>query len=266
MANPTACLLIIGNEVLSGRTRDANLQFLATRLGERGIPLREVRVIPDVEATIVATVNEVRAKYDHVFTTGGIGPTHDDITSECVAMAFGVPWVVHEESRANMAADYARRDPPVEMNAARLRMATLPLGATPIVCAMTSAPGFTMGNVHVMAGVPRIMQSMFDALAPSLQGGVPVVSRAVHALGVFEGNIAEGLEAVQKRYPNLDIGSYPFYRQTTQAPGGMVGFAGGGVSLVSKGVSLTEVEAATAEITEMLVAMGARPIQGEPSP
>lgn len=262
MSNPIACLLIIGNEVLSGRTRDANLQFLATRLGELGIPLREVRVIPDVPETIIATVNEVRAKHDHVFTTGGIGPTHDDITSECVAAAFGVPWVVHEETRAIMAADYARRDPPVEMNPARLRMATLPLGAVPIRCPMTSAPGFSMENVHVMAGVPRIMQSMFEALAPSLTGGVPVVSRAVHAIGVFEGNIAAGLEAIQKRYPDLDIGSYPFYRPGT---GGAGSFPGGGVALVSKGVSLADVEAATAEITAMLVGMGASPIQGEPA-
>jgi len=261
MANPIACLLIIGNEVLSGRTRDANLQFLATRLGELGIPLREVRVIPDVPQTIISTVNEVRAKHDHVFTTGGIGPTHDDITSECVAMAFGVPWAVHEETRALMAADYARRDPPVEMNPARMRMATLPLGAVPICCAMTSAPGFSMGNVHVMAGVPRIMQAMFEAFAPSLTGGVPVVSRSVYALGVFEGTIAEGLEAVQKRYPDLDIGSYPFYRPTP----GSTGFSGGGVALVSKGVSLADVEAATAEITAMLAKMGAEPVQGEPA-
>lgn len=262
MSNPIACLLIIGNEVLSGRTRDANLQFLATRLGELGIPLREVRVIPDVPETIIATVNEVRAKHDHVFTTGGIGPTHDDITSECVAAAFGVPWVVHEETRAIMAADYARRDPPVEMNPARLRMATLPLGAVPIRCPMTSAPGFSMENVHVMAGVPRIMQSMFEALAPSLTGGVPVVSRAVHAIGVFEGNIAAELEAIQKRYPELDIGSYPFYRP---GAGGAGSFPGGGVALVSKGVSLADVEAATAEITAMLAGMGASPIQGEPA-
>ncbi|MCU0945368.1 MAG: molybdopterin-binding protein [Rubritepida sp.] len=259
MTNPTACLLIIGNEVLSGRTRDANLQFLATRLGELGIPLREARVIPDVPATIIATVNEVRAQHDHVFTTGGIGPTHDDITSECVAAAFGVPWVVHEETRAIMAADYARRDPPVEMNAARLRMATLPLGAVPIRCAMTSAPGFTMGNVHVLAGVPRIMQSMFEALAPSLTGGVPIVSRTVHALGVFEGNIAEALAAIQGRFPALDIGSYPFYRAH-----GAGGFAGGGVALVAKGTILADVEAAAAAITAMLEGMGATPRAGEP--
>lgn len=261
MPNPTACLLIIGNEVLSGRTRDANLQFLATRLGEMGIPLREVRVIPDVPETIISTVNEVRARFDHVFTTGGIGPTHDDITSECVAAAFGVPWVVHEETRALMAEDYARRDPPVEFNAARLRMATLPQGATPIRCAMTTAPGFTMGNVYVMAGVPRIMQSMFEALAPSLAGGVPVVSATVHALGVYEGNIAEALAAVQARFPALDVGSYPFYRSH-----GPQGFTGGGVALVAKGVAREQVAAAAAAITEMLVAMGATPIQGEPPP
>ena len=260
MTSPTACLLIIGNEVLSGRTQDANLKFIATRLGEIGIPLREVRVIPDVRATIVATVNEVRAQYDHVFTTGGIGPTHDDITSECIAEAFGVPWEPQPEAWRRLESHYARQTPPGDFNAARQRMATMPRGVTLIDNVISLAPGFTMGNVHVMAGVPRIMQSMFEALAPSLTGGVPIVSRSVHALGVFEGNIAEGLEAIQKRYPDLDIGSYPFYRPTP----GSTGFPGGGVALVSKGVLLADVEAATAEITAMLAAMGAEPIQGEP--
>ena len=134
MTQPIAALIIIGNEVLSGRTQDANLKFIATRLGELGIPLREVRVIPDVPETIIGTVNEIRAAFTYVFTTGGIGPTHDDITSECVARAFGVAWEVHEPSRAVMEADYARRDPPVSMNPARLRMATLPRGAEPILC------------------------------------------------------------------------------------------------------------------------------------
>ncbi|WP_431282209.1 competence/damage-inducible protein A [Humitalea sp. 24SJ18S-53] len=255
--NPTACLLIIGNEVLSGRTRDANLQFLATRLGERGMPLREVRVIPDVPDTIIDTVNEVRQKFDHVFTTGGIGPTHDDITSECIARAFGVPWEVHEETRALMAADYASRTPPVQLNAARLRMATLPRGAVPIRNPATTAPGFSMGNVHVMAGVPRIMQAMFDALAPSLPRGEPVLSRAVHALGVYEGQIAAGLEAIQQRFAEIDIGSYPFYR--ADAPGG------GGVALVAKGTEAAVLDAAAAAITEMLAGMGVAPIAGEPT-
>ena len=255
--NPTACLLIIGNEVLSGRTRDANLQFIAQRLGELGIPMREARVIPDVPDTIIATVNEVRARHTHVFTTGGIGPTHDDITSECVARAFGVPWEVHEETRALMAADYARRDPPVEFNAARLRMATLPRGAVPIRCDETSAPGFTVGNVHVMAGVPRIMRAMFDALAPFLERGAPVVSRAVHAHGVFEGNIAEGLTAIQARHPALDLGSYPYYRS---------GGTGGGVALVAKGTDEGAVAAAAQEMEALLRAAGGDARDGEPEP
>jgi len=257
--NPTACLLIIGNEVLSGRTRDANLQFLATRLGELGIPLREARVIPDVPETIIGTVNECRAKFTHVFTTGGIGPTHDDITSECIARAFGVPWEVHEDSRALMAADYARRDPPVEFNAARLRMATLPRGANPIRCTETTAPGFSMANVHVMAGVPRIMRSMFEALAPSLEGGRPVHSRTVHANYVYEGQIAEGLSAIQTRFPALDLGSYPYYRNHPD------GRPGGGVALVAKGIALADVEAASQEAFALLASFGAA-VPGEPPP
>jgi len=254
--NPTACLIIIGNEVLSGRTRDANLQFLATRLGELGIPMREARVIPDVPETIIATVNEVRARHAHVFTTGGIGPTHDDITSECVARAFGVPWEVHEETRALMAADYARRDPPVEFNAARMRMATLPRGAVPIRCDETSAPGFTIGNVHVMAGVPRIMRSMFEALAPGLERGTPVVSRTVHAHGVYEGNIADGLSAIQARFPALDLGSYPYYRKDG---------LGGGVALVAKGTDAAAVEEAGREMAALLRDAGGEAREGEPA-
>ena len=252
--NPTACLLIIGNEVLSGRTRDANLQFLATRLGELGIPMREARVIPDVPETIIGAVNDARARFTHVFTTGGIGPTHDDITSECIARAFGVPWEVHEETRALMAADYARRDPPVEFNAARMRMATLPRGAVPIRCDETSAPGFTIGNVHVMAGVPRIMRSMFEALAPSLEGGQPIRSHTVHAHYVYEGQIAEGLSTIQARYPALDLGSYPYYRGK-----------GGGVALVAKGTDRAAVDQAAAECLGLLAGFGAAH-EGEPAP
>jgi molybdopterin-biosynthesis enzyme MoeA-like protein len=252
--NPTACLLVIGNEVLSGRTRDANLQHLATRLGELGIPMREARVIPDVPETIIVTVNECRAKFTHVFTTGGIGPTHDDITSECIARAFGVPWEVHEETRAIMAADYARRDPPVEFNEARLRMATLPRGAVPIRCTETTAPGFSMGNVHVMAGVPRIMRSMFEALAPSLERGRPILSRTVHADYVYEGQIAAGLTAIQRQHPALDLGSYPYYRGK-----------GGGVALVAKGTEAEAVEAAARAMLALLAQHGeAR--EGEPLP
>lgn len=254
MTNPTACLLIIGNEVLSGRTKDANLQFLATRLGEIGIPLREARVIPDVPETIIDTVNEVRAKYTYVFTTGGIGPTHDDITAECIAKAFGVPWEPHPEAWALLEAYYASREPPSEFNAARQRMATMPRGASLIPNAVSVAPGFIIGNVHVMAGVPRIMQAMFEALAPNLQGGVPVKSRAVHATGMLEGKIAEGLGKIQERFPEVEIGSYPYYREN-----------GGGVALVAKGVDESAIDAAIAEIAEYIKQLGFIPIAGEPS-
>ncbi len=253
MPSPTACLLIIGNEVLSGRTQDANLKFLATRLGEIGIPLREVRVIPDVPATIIGTVNEVRAKYDHVFTTGGIGPTHDDITSECVAAAFGVPWEPQPEAWRRLESHYARQDPPGDFNAARQRMATMPRGAVLIDNIISIAPGFTMGNVHVLAGVPRIMQAMFEALAPTLKGGPPVVSAAVHANGLMEGRIAEGLAAIQARYADLDIGSYPYYR-----PGG------GGVAVVAKGTDADAVQRAAHDVLVFMRACGATPVMGEP--
>ena len=253
MTNPTACLLIIGNEVLSGRTKDANLQFLGTRLGELGIPLREVRVIPDVPDVIVDTVNAVRARFTYVFTTGGIGPTHDDITAECVSKAFGVPWEPHPKAMALLAAHYASREPPAEFNAARQRMATMPRGARLIPNPVSVAPGFIIGNVHVMAGVPRIMQAMFEQLAPSLQGGTPVQSRAVHAAGLLEGRIAEGLGEIQARFPKVEIGSYPYYREN-----------GGGVALVAKGTDMALLDAAIAEITALVNGLGYAPVAGEP--
>jgi molybdenum cofactor synthesis domain-containing protein len=247
--NPTACLLVIGNEVLSGRTQDANIRFLATNLGNLGIPLREVRVIPDVRETIIDTVNAVRPAFDYVFTTGGIGPTHDDITSECIAAAFGVPWEPHPVAWARMEASYK----PGDFNAARQRMATMPHGAALIENTISVAPGFQMENVYVMAGVPRVMQSMFEWLAPRLQGGAKIESRAVHVVGLPEGVIAEGLTAVQQRYPQLDLGSYPFYRPS-----------GNGVALVAKGPDGAAADAAIAEVTDLIVGFGKVPIPGEP--
>ncbi|HEX4260781.1 MAG TPA: molybdopterin-binding protein [Acetobacteraceae bacterium] len=249
-ANPTACVLVIGNEILSGRTQDSNIRFLAARLSELGMPLREVRVIPDVAETIIGTLNEVRARFDQVFTTGGIGPTHDDITSECVAAAFGVPWEKHPEAWARMERHYK----PGEFNAARQRMATMPRGAKLIDNAISIAPGFSIGNVHVMAGVPRIMQSMFETLAPRLRGGVPVLSRAVHAQGVPEGAIAERLGEIQARYPALEIGSYPYYRAT-----------GNGVAIVAKGTDAEAALAAIAEVTVVMRELGGVPVAGEPA-
>jgi molybdenum cofactor synthesis domain-containing protein len=248
-AGPGAGLIVIGNEVLSGRTRDANIQYLARRLGELGLPLREVRIIPDVARTIIDTVNEMRARYDQVFTTGGIGPTHDDITSESVAAAFGVPWEPHPVVWERMRAHY----PPGAFNAARQRMATMPRGARLIDDGGMIAPGFSIGNVHVMAGVPAVMRRMFEALAPSLRGGAPVISRSVHAMDVREGEIAEGLSAIQARHPDLDLGSYPFSR------GGRHG-----VAIVAKGTDAAAAAAAAREVTELFTRLGATPVEGEP--
>jgi molybdenum cofactor synthesis domain-containing protein len=246
---PTAAILVIGNEILSGRTQDVNIRFLAQHLAERGIRLAEARVIPDIADVIVGTVNELRARYDLLFTTGGIGPTHDDITSECVAAAFGVPWEPQPEAWARMERSYK----PGEFNAARQRMATMPRGATLIDNAISIAPGFTIGNVHVLAGVPRVMQSMFESLAPLLPGATPIAARAVHALGVSEGRIAEPLGAIQARYPDADIGSYPFYWPS-----------GNGVAIVAKGTDPARLEAAIAEVSALFGALGHAPIAGEP--
>jgi molybdenum cofactor synthesis domain-containing protein len=248
MSNPTAAILIIGNEILSGRTQDVNVQFIARRLADLGIKLQEVRVIPDVPERIIGAVNELRAAYDLLFTTGGIGPTHDDITSECVAAAFGVPWELHEETAALMRAAWGER-----VNEARLRMATMPRGAEPIRNEVSIAPGFSIGNVHVMAGVPRIMQSMFVALEASLPRGEPITMRAVYGLGVLEGSIAKGLSAIQDRFPAVDLGSYPFKRAEQW-----------GVALVAKGTDVAALEAAIAEATALIAGQNVVPVQGEP--
>ena len=251
MANPTTCLVIIGNEVLSGRTQDANIKHLATRLGELGLPLREVRVIPDVAEHIVSTINDVRARYDHVFTTGGIGPTHDDITSECIAAAFGVPWEPHPEAMRLLGAMYEQRG--VEFNEARRRMAITPRGATLIENTVSVAPGFTIGNVHVMAGVPSIMRAMFEALAPSLPAGLVVRSRAVHALGMAEGGIARALSAIASARADIDIGSYPFYRSDSN-----------GVAIVARGTDEAALDTVMGEVRAMIEAAGFAVVEGEP--
>ncbi len=247
----TAAILVIGNEILSGRTRDANVQFLAERLGALGLPVREVRIIPDVADTIVDTVNALRAAFGLVFTTGGIGPTHDDITSECVARAFGVPWEPHAETVEMMAASYRERG--VEFNAARMRMATLPRGATPIPNSHSVAPGFSIGNVHVMAGIPAVVRAMWDALAPRLPAGRPVLQRAVHASGIPEGLLAEPLGQIAARTPALEIGSYPFRDGERPA-----------VAVVAKGTDEAALDEAIASVEAMLRTLGVEPVAGEP--
>ncbi|TCS30824.1 competence/damage-inducible protein A [Acidomonas methanolica] len=247
----TACLLVIGNEILSGRTQDANIRFLAMGLGEIGIALDEVRVIPDRRDRIVNTIVDCRARFDHVFTTGGIGPTHDDITAACVAEAVGLPLEIHEES-FRLLQDAIGRD---KFNAARQRMAMLPRGAAPIPNAVSVAPGFSIANIHVLAGIPRVMQAMFRALAPTLKGGAPLVSAAWHAVGLREGTLADGFAALQDAFPDLDLGSYPFERPDGQR----------GASLVAKGYDAQRVAAAADRIRDLIATLGHVPISGEPA-
>ncbi|MBM3568213.1 MAG: competence/damage-inducible protein A [Alphaproteobacteria bacterium] len=241
----TAAVLIIGNEILSGRTQDVNLNYLAKRLGELGVRLMEARIVPDVDHRIVKAVNELRAAYDYVFTTGGIGPTHDDITSESLAKAFGVPHILHPEAHALMAAHYA----PGQLNAARLRMAMTPEGAELVTNPISKAPGYRIGNVHVLAGVPKIMQAMFEGMAHQIKGGKPVKSRSISS-GVFEGALAADLKALQEKYAELDLGSYPSYSM------GQVR-----VAIVMRGTDEARLAACAEEWKATIVRLGGTPVE-----
>ena len=209
MPNPTAAMLVIGDEILSGRTRDTNTQYLANQLTEIGIDLCEVRVVADQPHEIVAAVNALRPKFTYVFTSGGIGPTHDDITSDCIAKAFNVPIAVREDARAILASNY--ENPETDLNEARLRMARIPEGATLIDNPISKAPGYRIGNVHVMAGVPYIFEAMLAGVIPTLSGGKPLLSTSIR-LDRREGDIAERLGQIAEEHPDVSIGSYPFVR------------------------------------------------------
>lgn len=207
-ALPTAGAVIIGDEILSGQTRDANIGYLGSWLAERGIPLAEVRVVSDEEAAIIEAVNSLRARYDHVFTTGGIGPTHDDITAASVARAFAVPL---EENAEAVALLLGGGDREGLRDDARLRMAMIPLGADLIENPVSRAPGFRIGNVYVMAGIPEVMQAMLESVAHLLGKGAPIQSRTITAI-VAESRIARPLGDIQTANDDVKIGSYPFFR------------------------------------------------------
>jgi molybdenum cofactor synthesis domain-containing protein len=204
----TAAMLVIGDEILSGRTKDKNIGHLADIMTAVGIDLKEVRVVPDEEDEIVAALNAVRARYTYVFTTGGIGPTHDDITADSVSKAFGVPCEYDAKAYAMLEESYARRG--VEFTEARKRMARMPRGADHIDNPVSLAPGFRIGNVHVMAGVPSIFQAMLDNVVPTLKTGTKMLSATVEC-PVGEGTIGGPLAEIQKRHPDTIIGSYPKY-------------------------------------------------------
>jgi molybdenum cofactor synthesis domain-containing protein len=209
MPNPTAAMIVIGDEILSGRTRDSNMHHLSGQLTEAGIDLKEVRVIGDEVDTIISAVRAMSASYDHVFTSGGIGPTHDDITANCIAAAFGVSIDVRDDARAILAAHYAKSG--TELNEARLRMARIPEGASLIDNPVSAAPGFTLQNVHVMAGVPSVFQAMVQSVLPTLTGGAPLISKTLR-IERGEGDIAGPLGALAVAFPDLSMGSYPFQK------------------------------------------------------
>ena len=244
----TAAILLIGNEILSGRTKDANLNYLATELTATGVRLMEARVVPDVPEAIIAAVNELRATYDYVFTTGGIGPTHDDITSECVARAFGRPLIKDPRAVRLLTDHYGEAN----LTEARLRMAHVPEGATLIANPVSTAPGFQIGNVFVLAGVPAICRAMFDGLKGRLKTGDKVLSVTISA-HVGEGVIAKGLGELQARYPQLEIGSYPFFRQGRF-----------GASFVLRGTDQGALASAAEELRALIRTLGADPIEGDP--
>ena len=244
----TACVLVIGNEILSGRTQDKNINYLAKGLNEIGVRLREVRVVPDIRETIVATVNDCRQAFDYVITTGGIGPTHDDITSECIAEAFGVGMRRDPEVVALLQSYMASGD----LNEARLRMATFPDGAELIQNPVSAAPGYRVDNVFVLAGVPQIMRAMFEGCKHLLVGGAPMLSRAVSVM-LGEGAIAEGLGELQARYPDVDVGSYPAMRRRRF-----------GVSVVLRGTNADRLDAALTDLKKLLVDLGGEPEDESP--
>jgi molybdenum cofactor synthesis domain-containing protein len=235
----TAAVLVIGNEILSGRTQDANTNFLAKRLTELGVRLMEARVVPDIEAEIVTAVNALRGRYDYVFTTGGIGPTHDDITVDCVAAAFSVPVIVHPEAKQLLEAYYGE-----SVNAARMRMARAPEGAELIENPVSVAPGLKLENVFVLAGIPRIMQAQFESLRHGLVGGPPLLSRAL-TVALPESVVAPGLGALQERFAEVEMGSYPFQR------GGRFG-----TSLVLRSSDLELLDRAAEELEALVRGLG----------
>ncbi|WP_299355357.1 molybdopterin-binding protein [uncultured Shimia sp.] len=237
MPNPTAAMLVIGDEILSGRTRDANMYFLAGELTKQGIALAEVRIVGDESEDIIAAVRALSARYDTVFTSGGIGPTHDDITADCIAAAFERHIDVRDDARALLAAHY--KNTGSELNDARLRMARIPDGATLIENPVSVAPGFTLENVHVMAGVPSVFQAMVATVLPTMTGGAPLLSQSLR-IDRGEGDIAGPLSELAATYPDLSIGSYPFQKNGAF-----------GSNIVIRGTDGSRIDAAISDLSEL---------------
>lgn len=237
MPNPSAAMLVIGDEILSGRTRDANMHYLAGQLTEMGIDLTEVRIVSDHRDAIIDAVKALSASYDHVFTSGGIGPTHDDITADCIAAAFGVHIDVREDARALLQGHYDRSG--LELNEARLRMARIPDGADLIDNPVSTAPGFTLNNVHVMAGVPSVFKAMVASVLPTLTGGAQLQSRSLRVQR-GEGDIAGPLGIFAEQHRDLSVGCYPFQIDGVY-----------GANIVVRGTSPEQLDAAMVELADM---------------
>lgn len=238
MANPTAAMLVIGDEILSGRTRDANMHYLAGELSKHGIDLKEVRIVSDDAPAIEAAVRALSEGFDHVFTSGGIGPTHDDITADCIARAFGAHIDIRDDARALLQAHYDKSG--LELNEARLRMARIPDGAVLIDNPVSTAPGSTIENVHVMAGVPSVFQAMVASVLPGLTGGSPLLSQTLR-VDRGEGDIAATLSALADDFTDLSIGCYPF-----QINGVF------GANVVVRGTDGARIDAATTRLAKEL--------------
>ncbi len=241
---PTAALLIIGNEILSGRTQDTNTQNIAERLTNNGIRLIQVRVVPDIKDIIIHHVRELKDVADYLLTTGGIGPTHDDITAESIADAFGVKLELNADAKAMLLAYYGQES---DLTDARLKMAMIPEGAGLIKNPVSGAPGFIMENVYTMAGVPRIMLSMLDEILAMVKKGPKILSNSVSCT-LGESAIAEGLEKIQKNYDDVEIGSYPHYRAGAL-----------GLSLVLRSIDPIRLDEATMEVVALVKAHGSEP-------
>lgn len=240
----TVALIVIGDEILSGRTQDTNTSWVAEKLNRMGIVLRQVRVVPDVESEIIAAIHELKDKADYVFTTGGIGPTHDDITAEAVAKAFGRALELNDEAFKILVRHYGGEE---HVTPPRRKMAMIPKGAELINNPVSGAPGFQIDNVFVLAGVPRIMQAMFDDVKTRLRRGKPVLSNTI-ACSLAESAIAEELEKIQNRYPTVAIGSYPHFR------GGILG-----LSLVLRSTDDPSLDTATRDVISLIAEMGGEP-------
>ena len=240
----TAALVIIGNEVLSGRTQDLNLNFLGKELNKIGIRMTEARIVPDIETDIVDTINALRSKYDYVFSTGGIGPTHDDITSACVAKAFGLGHGRHPEAEAMLLAHYK----PEDVTPARMKMSETPNGAELLLNPISKAPGFRVENVYVLPGVPHIMQEIFSGFKHQLSGGDPMQSKSISAY-IPEGRTGGPLSELQDHFPDVEIGSYPFTRDGKF-----------GAAIVMRHTDFTKIEIVAEEVRQLVRRLGGEPI------